>query len=384
MVSHVSRIESVEPGAGATCRGEARLAAAAGFSLIELLVSMGLVTLVVGATLTGMANIMASNDLVVQTSVMNGALRAGMDLMIRDMLQVGSGLPSGHTITIPNGAGAVQVRLPGPPGTTFLTAPGEATIPAVIPRPGAGPTINGVPTDVVTILMADNTFLNVSLSAVAGTYVDIAAGHNIATGPDRVTPGQLMMVSKGSMTTLVQVTAVNTSSRRVTFANGDSLSLNQSGAASGGLAALNAAAPANSAALTNVTRVRMITYYIDATTDPRHPRLVRRINNGHPTTFNNTLGTAVAFDIENLQFSYDISDGETNPGNVKMVAADLLPTGPCNPLACAPTQIRKINIALSGRGRVAGENPKALALRNTLQSQVALRGMAFVDRYRAS
>ena len=81
----------------------------------------------------------------------------------------------------------------------------------------------------------------------------------------------------------------------------------------------NAAAPANSPAATNITRIRMITYYLDATIDPRHPRLVRRINNGHPTTFNNALGTAVAMDIENLQLSYDISNGTSNPGNVKMV-----------------------------------------------------------------
>jgi hypothetical protein len=162
------------------------------------------------------------------------------------------------------------------------------------------------------------------------------------------------------------------------------LNLNQSGAATGNLVALNAAAPVNSAAATNITRVRMITYYLDATTDPRHPRLVRRINNGHPTTFNNTLGTAVAMDIENLQFSYDISNGTNNPGNVKMVGADLLTTGACNPVACAATQIRKVNIALSGRNRNVGNNNRSLALRNVLQSQVALRGMAFVDRFRAS
>jgi type II secretory pathway pseudopilin PulG len=364
-----------------------RNAGSAGFSLIELLVSMGILTLVVGGTLAGMANIMAANEIVLQTAAMNNGLRTGMDLIVRDMLQVGSGLPGGHTITIPNGAVATRVNLPGPPGTAFLTTLGDATIPAVIPRPGAGPTVNGVPTDVVTVMMADNTFLNVALSAVSSTWVDIAGGAsapNIGAGPDRVAPGQLMMITKGSLTTLVQVTAVDGTTRRLTFANGDSLNLNQSDAEKGNLTALNAAPPVNSAAATSITRIRMITYYLDATIDPRHPRLVRRINNGHPTTFNNALGTAVAMDIENLQFSYDITNGTSNPGNVKMAAADLLTTGPCNPAACAATQIRKVNIALSGRNRNIGNNPRSLPLRGTLQSQVALRGMAFVDRYRAS
>jgi len=236
-------------------------------------------------------------------------------------------------------------------------------------------------------LMADNTFLNVPLAAVATTTVDLqtaanGAPANISTGPDRVSTGQLMMISKGSFSTLVQVTAVNTTTRRLTFANGDSLNLNQSGAASGNLPALNAAAPVNNAAATNITRIRMITYYVDAAADPRHPRLVRRINNGNPTTFNNTLGTAVAMDIENFQLSFDISNGTNNPGNVKMIAGDLTTAGACSPVACASTQIRKVNIALSGRNRTLGNNPRTLPLRNTLQSQVALRGMAFVDRYR--
>ena len=74
----------------------------------------------------------------------------------------------------------------------------------------------------------------------------------------------------------------------------------------------------------------MISYYLD-TTVPNHPRLVRRINNGHPTTFNNTLGTAVAIDIENLQFTYDLADGADNPADVRFVAADLHRSGACSP-----------------------------------------------------
>ena len=67
----------------------------------------------------------------------------------------------------------------------------------------------------------------------------------------------------------------------------------------------------------------MITYYVDVTTDPRRPRLIRRMNNGHPTTFDNTLGMVVAFDIENFTISFDLADGVANPTNVRMDDADL-------------------------------------------------------------
>ena len=98
---------------------------------------------------------------------------------------------------------------------------------------------------------------------------------------------------------------------------------------------------------TEATRIRMITYYIDALTDPLRPRLVRRINNG--------AATAVAFDIENLSISYDLVDGDKNPANVKMSAADLGGTGACSPDPCSPNQIRKINIMLVGPLQVEAE-----------------------------
>ena len=103
----------------------------------------------------------------------------------------------------------------------------------------------------------------------------------------------------------------------------------------------------------------MITYYLDATIDPQHPRLVRRINNGHPTTFDNTLGTAVAMDIENLQLSYDISNGTNNPGNVKMTAADADDRAP------APERVRA-DADPQGQHRATGRN------RNIVNNRTAL------------
>ena len=354
----------------------------AGFTLIELLVAMGLMTVVMAITLGGLSDATKANDAVMNLTSMNNSIRIGMDMMVRDLLQVGSGLPPSHVVLIPSGANSSLVKIPGPPGTAFTLPAGTLAMDAVVPLPGVGPTINGTPTDVVVLLAADNTFVDQSLTAVTSTSVDIAAGTNMATGPDRVTAGQLMMVSKGSTTTLLEVTAVDTTTRRLTFAAGDSLNLNQPTAAAGTLAALNAVAPANTPSSTRISRIRMIGYYLDSTTDAQHPRLVRRVNNGNPTTFNNLLGTAVASDIENLQFTYDLVDGVTNPADVRMVAADLAGTGRCSPNPCTGPQIRKINIALAGRSQNAA-NAKNRIYRNTLSSEVSFRGMAFVNDYQA-
>lgn len=354
----------------------------AGYSLVELLISTALLTVIMGATLGGLSNASKANEAVIHLTGMNSSVRAGMDLMVRDFLQVGSGLPPGHVILVPSGTGAQAIRIPGPPGTAFTLPVGDTDIGAIVPSPGLGHSVNGNNTDVVTILMADNTFLNVPLTATTATSVDVAAGPDLANGPDRVTAGQLMMVSKGSVTTLLQVTDVNLTSRRLIFADNDSLNLNQSGAAAGNLVAVNAADPPNTPSASNITRIRMVTYYLDATTVPGHPRLVRRINNGDPLNYNNNAGNAVAIDVENLQFSYDLVDGNTNPANVRMTMADRNGTGRCSPNPCMEAQIRKGNIAVTGRSR-NGNNRKLLAFRNTLATQVSFRGMAFVDEYRA-
>jgi Prokaryotic N-terminal methylation motif len=362
------------------------LADAAGYSLVEMMVAMGITTVIMTATMTGLADVSKGSEMVLNMTAMNKALRSGMDLLERDMLQVGSGLPPGHVILVPSGAGSSPVKIPGPPGTAFIQAAGDPDISAVLPSPGLGPSVNGHATDVLTVLMADNTFLNITVTAVALTSVDVSAvvagqAVNIATGPDRVSPGQLMMISKGSSTTLVEITAVDTATRRLTFSNGDSLNLNQSGAAAGNMAAINALAPVNSPNGVQLTRIRMITYYLDATIDPKHPRLVRRINNGHPTNFDNTSGTAVAMDIENLTFNYDLNDGNTNPSNVRMTAADIGGTGACAPNPCSTNQIRKVDVLITARSSNVN-NPKARSFHNTLASQVSFRGMAFVDEYK--
>jgi prepilin-type N-terminal cleavage/methylation domain-containing protein len=369
-----------------------RRSSEAGFSLIEMLVAMGIMLVVMGGAMAAMMDATRASKMASMITSMNSNLRTAMDLMVRDTLQTGQDLPVGRVIEIPSGTGAARVRMPGPPGTAFLTPVGATTVSAVTAYPGAGPLVNSVATDVYTILAADSSFSNVDLTALSNSSATIALpgaginGYNITDGgPDDVLAGQLLMLTKGSLSTLVQVS--RRSGQQIFFDANDSLTLNQTAAANGTLTALNASAPANSGGTaaqavqqTQATRIRMITYYIDATINPQRPRLVRRMNNGSASTFDNNSGTTVAFDVENLQVSYDIANGVTNPANVKMNATDLLTTGSCAPQACSPNQIRKVNIMLAGRS-YAQFSPLKQPLRNVLQSQVSLRSLAFVDKY---
>ena len=88
----------------------------------------------------------------------------------------------------------------------------------------------------------------------------------------------------------------------------------------------------------------------------------------------------MAFAVENLQFSYDLVDGVTNPANVRMVAADLAGTGACSPIRARRTRCaRSTCSSRAARRRFSVTNE---FLRNSLTTQVSLRSLALVDRYR--
>jgi hypothetical protein len=124
------------------------------------------------------------------------------------------------------------------------------------------------------------------------------------------------------------------------------------------------------------TRIRMITYFVDTQIDPLVPRLMRIVGGGAPN--------AVAMGVQNLRLTFDLADEANNPTNVRMTADDLGGSGECSPDPCSVNQIRKINLLLSmradqGRG---GRLTNGRQSQNTLYTQVSLRSMAFVDRYR--
>jgi prepilin-type N-terminal cleavage/methylation domain-containing protein len=376
----------------------------AGFTLPEVLIAMGIMLVVLAGTFSAMTNAMDSERAARNLTTMNGNLRAGMDLVTRDLIQVGQGLPIGRIVGIPNGAGATAIARPGPaasgacPGVGNFTA--GPSIPAVTVGPGRGPAINGVCTDVITTLAVDSAFEGANVSSIsaastltvyqpgADDILNTADDVRITDAPDvngdNVRVGDLLLITKGDLSVLIAVTAV--SGQTITFANGGALGINQTAAAQGTVnqlrlntsPAADPVAPTFTGGLMNrgpssISRVRMITYFVNTTADPASPRLMRQIGAG--------AAMAVAFDLEAFNLTYDIADGDTNPANVDMTAADLAVGGACGTDPCSPSQIRKVNVTMAIRSRqeVAG----AGFSRNTLASRshfAAWRSSIATDR----
>ena len=186
-----------------------------------------------------MTNAMRAEQTARGITTLNGHLRASMDVLVRDLLQVGQGLQIGRVVGIPNGVGATPIVRPGPAAagacagvTPFPLAP---TISAVTVGPDLGPPINGQCTDVITTLALDGAFERVTVDAIAADAqsITINAAVDIADDPDvngdNVRVGDLLEIRRGAVAVIVAVTDV--AGQTVTFAPGDPLGLNQFGAA---------------------------------------------------------------------------------------------------------------------------------------------------------
>ncbi len=364
---------------------------ASGFSLVELVVSMGVMSIVMAGVFTVLVDASRANDTVKLSTQTNNNLRVAMDLLVRDLLQAGQGLPTGRVVGIPSGAGAAPVRRPGPqdspadPDDIIDVFDADlVALPAVTSGPELGPDVDGAPTDMITLLAADSAFEGIQLTQVTNTSMTVVPALDISDSPDQerdnIEVGDLIMLTKLSLSTLKYVTAVVDNT--VHFAADDPFDLNQPGAAiPGTLANYVSLAPevakcqvvftgCQAVVPSVATRIRMVTYYIDPDVD--RLRLMRRIN-ARPAT-------AVAFATDRLTFTFDLIDDASNPTGVALDAADLAGTGDCAPLPCSPNQARKVNVVLTGRS--TRPHPQTgLFIRNSLSSQVSLRALALVDRY---
>jgi prepilin-type N-terminal cleavage/methylation domain-containing protein len=376
-----------------------------GFSLLELLVSMGIVVSVVAIATGALMQAQKATTAVAYEANTQQNLRAGMHFMVRDLMQAGEGIPQGG-ISIPYTTTSAINR----PGTTTIFPNTYTTIPAITPGslqgqlatsidPATQAVLTGTPTDIINILYADNILQDTagnylysfpvvqaapSTPVCAGTIAPSGASVTLAancfTMPGKTNPitvGNLIMFHNQNGTALEYVTSV--AGQQINFAAGDPAGLNQTGQASGTVA--NLATTPGVFPPTTVTRVWMVSYYVDAT-NPQDPQLIRQVNYpGYPAGAPVNPPQAISDVIENLGFSYDITSSTdpvgtyaTGPGNV---ATPISPD--------TPDQIRAVNVFLAGRSEQPYEAlSTAQYLRNNLSTQVSIRSLSFTNQFNTS
>lgn len=332
-----------------------------GFTIPEVLIATVLTLAVMGSALGAFNSAMTLTDTSRIMSDTNQGMQAAMSLMVRDFIQTGQGIPKGG-IPIPSGGGASAIVRPKQNAAPAVTYPSTwVTMPALAPGGSLGPNVLGVTTDIVTLFYADPT-LTLSqwpLTAIAADGSTMTVDNRTSiTGTNGIAIGDIILFTNALGSAMQMVTSIS-GGQTVTFGTGDSLGLNQRTAPQGTILRLQAGGVYPP---TTATRLMMVSYYIDAVTDASLPRLVRQVGNGPRR--------AIAMGVENLQFTYDLVDGATNPSNVETP-----------PVANSANQIRKANLYIAARS-LDISLPTHQFIRNSMAAGVGLRSLSFVDRYR--
>jgi prepilin-type N-terminal cleavage/methylation domain-containing protein len=376
-----------------------------GFTLIELMVSMGIVVTVVGIATGTLMQAEHATTAVAYMANTQENLRAGMHFMVRDLMQAGEGIPQGG-VSLPY-TGTPAINRPGT-ATTFPVA--YTNLPAIAPgyqagqfatslNPSTGVTLQGVKTDIINIIYADNILQDtaghylysypviqaanpacVGAITATGGSITLDSGCFLMPGATNpITVGNLIMFHNQNGTALEYVTAV--AGQVITFGGGDPAGLNPPGKTLGTVADL--ATTPGVFPPTTVTRVWMVTYYVDAT-NAQDPQLIRQVNYpNYPAAAPVNPPTAIADDIENLAFSYAITSSTDPAGTYGITPFTNGPGNASQPISPdTPAQVRAVNVFLAGRSEqtyTAMSAPQYL--RNNLSTQVSIRSLSFTDAF---
>jgi prepilin-type N-terminal cleavage/methylation domain-containing protein len=386
-----------------------------GFSLVELLTAMVILLAVVAAAMGALVQAQRVTAGVALEANMQEDLRAGMHFMIQDLSQAGEGIPQGGIAIHNSSTGPAPIIRPGTGGASFSNT--YLSLPALTPGYQAGQAATGVnpltnavisagavSSDVITLLYADNTLVDSSSTtstialntspvlscagaaiSASGSSVTLATScFQMPGGPVPISVGNLIMFSSPQGTALQYVTGVT--GQTIDFANGDPASLNGLSPATypnGTVAGL----VAGNASQITITRVWMVTYYIDSTTNALRPQLVRQVNYPNYPTAATASNPAqpIGESLNQLQFTYDIINSNAPAGTYPNGPGDApTPASWTSPTVGAdtPQQIRAVNIFLAGRSEYAyngAASPQYFY--NNLTTQVSIRNLAFVNQF---
>lgn len=332
-----------------------------GFTLVELVVSMGLGVLLLGAFLQLYTQATNATWVASQKAEMQQDFRAAANLLQRDISMAGAGALaqqglSSNSVGLPTGAGSKVPVYPCSSTTcTYINATsvayptnagGAPLVYSIIPGYNLGITVNGQTTDIITVSYADMSMpLNCyAVDVVSATEVifelptvqlptcvlpsasyAIPAVNAVGVG---LQAGDLIMFNQTAVGVVTSVSTTGTTSGaysaayEVQFNATDPGNVNQPTIATGSLAQL----PTGLNATMSAVRLLQITYYLDISPmDGVTPRLMRIQSGRAPAP--------VAENISYLKFSYDVDNNGVITANQTSLGAGI-----------TPNMITKVNI----------------------------------------
>lgn len=362
-----------------------------GFSLVELLIAMGVGGVVMAAAVTVYQRSVQVSNLVTSRAELQSEMRSAMNQMARDLNQAGTGIPLGG-LPIPSSTTGGKNPIFGCDSTRCYVTGGvfaNGTLNRITAANSAGITTSEA-TDAIVVTYVDPIAPATDLTSSAtgldwGTYTTttISDDGSSLTMPAGTTPalndpekglavGDLLLMQNIRGSAIAVVTGFDATSRQIFFAAGDPLKINQPAAVpiTGTLAKL-IENPLPTGGLphykpTSVARIMMVSYFVWQDPSDGHLMLMRQVNG--------RTARPVAEYIEDLQVSYDLMDNSTTPGKL---VADLADAAVGSPKVPRPDLIRKINLRIIARSPRL--NAQGLYDRMSIATSIGPRNLSFHD-----
>jgi type II secretory pathway pseudopilin PulG len=286
----------------------------AGYSLLELMISMGVMMVITGAVFALIGSSLRFANSAFHMTDAEQSLRAAHELINRDLTSAGDGLKSIGTITVPlsfasnylTGTTVVDSADPTHHQLGLLTS--HDAIPAYTAIAQASPAADFLAnTDRISMLIQDKTFNNgSSVTLLAGKISVSGSNTNINVGSANLglfQVGEIYAVVSQSSAAFGIISSINAGSNTIVMSNGDGFGLNETGA-NAPISAVSVVLSGVSTQNASIIRLQIIQYYVNST-----GFLMRRVFGVRGGSFNET---PVAEHVTNLQFRYTTNLSDSN------------------------------------------------------------------------
>jgi type II secretory pathway pseudopilin PulG len=290
-----------------------KLNSQAGFSMMELLISMATMTIVTGAAFALIGGSIKFTNATFHMTDAEQTLRTAHEIINRDLTTAGNGLKGVGKIWVPRAFVANYLTLipdATDPNNLALVV-SDDNVPGTTVVAQSNPARNVLDgSDRITMLTQDTSFNNgnaVSLFAgqitVAGSNTNIAVGAAIGL----FQAGEIYAVNTQNGLAFGVITSINTTTNTLIMSNGDVYGLNQTSITPPAPIYTVAGLANGPSAAGSIIRMQIIHYYVNA-----NNLLVRRVFGIKLSNGAGFVDSVIAEHVTNLQFRYLLNKTDAN------------------------------------------------------------------------
>lgn len=285
----------------------------AGFSMMELMISMTVMTIVTGCAFMLIGGSIKYTNATFHLTDAEQTLRTAHEVINRDLTTAGNGLRGVSMIKLPSAFVANYLTLtPDPADPNYVNLAlvvSDDNIPAGTAVPQSNPAATVLAgSDRMTMLTQDTSFnTGNAVSLFAGQITVVGANTNIAVGGGNIglfQVGEIYAVTTQNGLAFGVITGINAVTNTLVMSNGDVYGLNQT--------SINPPAPIYAVAglatgpsiAASIIRMQIVHYYVTA-----NNLLVRRVFGVKGGAF---VDSIIAEHVVNLQFRYLLNKTDPN------------------------------------------------------------------------